>query len=260
LAFILKDPARHSSGAVLPFTPEQVSCLSRSNLLSNILRALTSDAILASVSLTDQESLQAFQDFCNDQQLSGDEQVEAYRQQQLLQQEDLQFVIERPLRLARLCEQQYLSKAEARFLERKTSLDQIVYSLLRVADSGLARELYLRIADQETDFASAATEYSLGPESKSNGLVGPVPLLQAHPNLAQRLRTNPPGHLIEPFQIEQWWVIVRIESYTPAILDDPTRRTMAKELFEEWLEGEVQKQITQLASQLQSVQQGTDVP
>jgi parvulin-like peptidyl-prolyl isomerase len=131
---------------------------------------------LASVSLTDQESLQAFQDFCNDQQLSGDEQVEAYRQQQLLQQEDLQFVIERPLRLARLCEQQYLSKAEARFLERKTSLDQIVYSLLRVADSGLARELYLRIADQETDFASAATEYSLGPESKSNGLVGPVPL------------------------------------------------------------------------------------
>ena len=257
---ILKDPARHSSGALLPFTPEQVSCLSRSNLLSNILRALTSDAILASVSLTDQESLQAFQDFCNDQQLSGDEQVEAYRQQQLLQQEDLQFVIERPLRLARLCEQQYLSKAEARFLERKTSLDQIVYSLLRVADSGLARELYLRIADQETDFASAATEYSLGPESKSNGLVGPVPLLQAHPNLAQRLRTNPPGHLIEPFQIEQWWVIVRIESYTPAILDDPTRRTMAKELFEEWLEGEVQKQITQLASQLQSVQQGTDVP
>ena len=256
----MKDPARHSSGALLPFTPEQVSCLSRSNLLSNILRALTSDAILASVSLTDQESLQAFQDFCNDQQLSGDEQVEAYRQQQLLQQEDLQFVIERPLRLARLCEQQYLSKAEARFLERKTSLDQIVYSLLRVADSGLARELYLRIADQETDFASAATEYSLGPESKSNGLVGPVPLLQAHPNLAQRLRTNPPGHLIEPFQIEQWWVIVRIESYTPAILDDPTRRTMAKELFEEWLEGEVQKQITQLASQLQSVQQGTDVP
>ena len=215
---------------------------------------------MASVSLTDQESLQAFQDFCNDQQLSGDEQVEAYRQRQLLQQEDLQFVIERPLRLARLCEQQYLSKAEARFLERKTSLDQIVYSLLRVADSGLARELYLRIADQETDFASAATEYSLGPESKSNGLVGPVPLLQAHPNLAQRLRTNPPGHLIEPFQIEQWWVIVRIESYTPAILDDPTRRTMAKELFEEWLEGEVQKQITQLASQLQSVQQGTDVP
>jgi len=215
---------------------------------------------LASVSLTDQESLQAFQDFCNDQKLSGYEQVEAYRQQQLLQQEDLQFVIERPLRLARLCEQQYLSKAEARFLERKTSLDQIVYSLLRVADSGLARELYLRIADQETDFASAATEYSLGPESKSNGLVGPVPLLQAHPNLAQRLRTNPPGHLIEPFQIEQWWVIVRIESYTPAILDDPTRRTMAKELFEEWLEGEVQKQITQLASQLQSVQQGTDVP
>jgi parvulin-like peptidyl-prolyl isomerase len=153
-----------------------------------------------------------------------------------------------------------LPKAEARFLERKTSLDQIVYSLLRVADAGLARELYLRIEDRETDFASAATEYSLGPESKSNGLVGPVPLLQAHPNLAQRLRINPPGHLIEPFQIEQWWVVVRIESYTSAVLDQATRMAMAKELFDEWLEGEVQTQLSQLASQLQSYEQGADRP
>jgi parvulin-like peptidyl-prolyl isomerase len=165
-------------------------------------------------------------------------------------------MVERPLRLARLCEQQYLTKAEARFLERKTGLDQIVYSLLRVADGGLARELYLRIAGQETDFPSAATEYSLGPESKSRGLVGPVPLLQAHPTLAQRLRTNPPGQLIEPFQIEQWWVVVRVESYTPAVLDDTTRMAMAKELFEEWLEGELKIKVSQIAEQLQSNQEG----
>ena len=257
---ILKDSTKKTNCGLLPFTLEQVSCLSRSNLLSNTLRAITADSILASVSLTDEDRLQAFQGFCNDQHLSGPGEVEAYRQQQLLMQEDLQFVIERSLRVVRLCEQQYLPKAEARFLERKTSLDQIVYSLLRVADGGLARELYLRIADQETDFATAATEYSLGPENKSKGLVGPVPMLQAHPNLAQRLRTNPPGQLIEPFRIEQWWVVVRIESYTPAILDDATRMAMAKELFDEWIEGEVQEKITQLASQLQSNQQGADVP
>ena len=260
MVFILNDSVRHINRGLLPFTLEQVSCLSRSNLLPNILRVLIADPVLASVSLTDEERLQAFQGFCNDQQISGPEEVEAYRHQQLLEPGDFQFVIERPIRLARWCEQQYLPKADARFLERKTSLDQIVYSLLRVADAGLARELYLRIEDRETDFASAATEYSLGPESKSNGLVGPVPLLQAHPNLAQRLRTNPPGHLIEPFQIEQWWVVVRIESYTSAVLDEATRMAMAKELFDEWLEGEVQTQLSQLASQLQSYEQGAHRP
>ena len=243
-----------------PFSPEQVRFLSRCQVLSPVLRALTADPVLASVSLTDEERLQAFQSFCSDQQLSSPEEVEAYRQQLLLLPGDFQFVIERPLRLSRVCEQQYLPKSEARFLERKTSLDQIVYSLLRVADAGLARELYLRIVDQETDFATAATEYSLGPEGKSKGLVGPVPLLQAHPNLAQRLRTNPPGQLIEPFQIEQWWVVARVESYTPAILDDPTRMAMAKELFEEWLDGEVQAQLAELARQLESNPQGADRP
>ena len=256
----MKDSVKKADCELLPFTLEQVSSLSRSNLLSNILRTLTADSILASVSLTDEERLQAFQSFCSDRELTSPEKLEAFRQQQLLQQEDLQFVIERPLRLARLCEQQYLPKADARFLERKTGLDQIVYSLLRVADGGLARELYLRINDQETDFATAATEYSLGPESKSSGLVGPVPLLQAHPNLAQRLRTNPPGQVIEPFQIEQWWVVVRVESYTPAVLNDSTRMAMAKELFEQWLEEELKIKLAQIAQQLQSNQPGVDRP
>ena len=256
----MTDLLSPSKAEPLPFSLAQLHWLSRAQLLPTVLRTLIADPALASASLTDEERQQAFQSFCSDQKLSSPEELEAYRQQQLLHQEDLQFLIERPLRLARLCEQQYLPKAEARFLERKTSLDQIVYSLLRVDDGGLARELYLRIADGETDFSSAATQYSLGPESKSNGLVGPVPLLQAHPNLAQRLRTNRPGQLIEPFQIEQWWVVVRVESYTPAVLNDTTRMAMAKELFEQWLEEELKIKLTQIAQQLQSNQQGADRP
>jgi len=254
------ESLRLSTTEPLPFSLEQLVWLSRAQQLPTVLRALIADPVLATVSLTEEDKKQAFQSFCLEQQLSSPDQVEAYRQKHLLGPVDLQFMIERPLRLARLCEQQYLTKAEARFLERKTGLDQIVYSLLRVSDGGLARELYLRIAGQETDFPSAATEYSLGPESKSRGLVGPVPLLQAHPTLAQRLRTNPPGQLIEPFQIEQWWVVVRVESYTPAVLDDTTRMAMAKELFEEWLEGELKIKLSQIAEQLQSNQEGVELP
>jgi len=256
---IVTEPASPPKADHLPFSLEQLRLLARAQQLPTVLRAVIADPILAAVALTDQEKLQSFQKFCNNQDLSSPEQVAAYSQQQLLLQEDLQFVIERPLRLARLCEHQYLPKAEARFLERKTSLDQIVYSLLRVADGGLARELYLRIADGETDFATAATEFSLGPENKTRGLVGPVPLLQAHPNLSQRLRVSQPGQLIEPFQVEQFWLVVRVESYTPAVLNDVTRMAMARELFEEWLEEQVRITVAQLAPQLRAKPQQVDV-
>ena len=75
----------------------------------------------------------------------------------------------------------------------------------------------------------------------------------------ERLRTNPPGQLIEPFQIEQWWVVVRVESYTPAVLNDVTRMAMARELFEEWLEEEVRITVAQLAPQLRAKPQQVDV-
>jgi parvulin-like peptidyl-prolyl isomerase len=56
--------------------------------------------------------------------------------------------------------------------------------------------------------------------------------------------------VLEPFQIEQWWLIVRVENYNPAVLDEATRMAMAKEIFEEWLQAEVRHQFELLAPQL----------
>ena len=77
----------------------------------------------------------------------------------------------------------FSSKAEARFLERKNELDQVVYSLLRIENSFLARELYLQIESGESNFADLAKRYAEGPERNTNGIVGPVSLTQAHPRL-----------------------------------------------------------------------------
>ena len=114
----------------------------------------------------------------------------------------------------------------------------------------MARELYLRILEKEADFASLAAEFSQGPESKTRGVVGPVPILQAHPVLAERLRISSPGAIQEPFQIEQWWLVVRLESYAPAVLDEGTRMAMGKELLEEWLQAEVNHQMALLVPQV----------
>ena len=246
--------------AGIPFSLEQLRWLASSQQLASVVRASILEKVLSSIPLGEEDIQGALLSFCNEKGLRGSEDINNFLYRNLLSTSDFQSLVQRPLRLERLCEREYLHKAEARFLERKTSLDRIVYSLVRVADAGLARELFLRIEAKEADFASLATEFSLGPESGTRGVVGPVPMLQAHPDLAQRLRTSPPGLLLEPFQIERWWLVVRVESYIPAVLDDATRLAMAKELFDEWLQAELERQLSQIAPQLLAIEPGLDTP
>ena len=164
----------------------------------------------------------------------------------LLRQDELEEQLLQPLRLKRYIDLHHLPKAEARFLQRKNQLDRVVYSLLRLEDAGLARELYLQINEGEADFSELAARYAEGPERNTRGIVGPVPLMQAHPLLAERLRAATPGALMEPFLIERWWLVVRLETFSPACLDEGTAAQMAQELFEETLEEQVKSRISQL--------------
>jgi parvulin-like peptidyl-prolyl isomerase len=66
-----------------------------------------------------------------------------------------------------------------------------------------------------------------------------VPLLQAHPALAEQLRTSRPGQLQAPLRIEQWWLVVRLESLRSASFDTDMGNRMARELFDEWVDEEV---------------------
>ena len=52
----------------------------------------------------------------------------------------------------------------------------MIYSLLRVKDYGLARELWIRLEEDETTFAEAAREFGEGPEADRQGVVGPIPI------------------------------------------------------------------------------------
>ena len=125
----------------------------------------------------------------------------------------------------------YSSKAEARFLDRKNELDQVVYSLLRLENKFLAQELYLQIDSGESDFGDLAKKFSMGVERDTNGIVGPVSLAQAHPDLAEKLRVARPGILLEPFRVSDWWLVVRLERYSPATFTDDISHQMCHEMF-----------------------------
>jgi parvulin-like peptidyl-prolyl isomerase len=232
------------------FGPAQFETLARLGLLRPFLRQQLISEAVAEVQLSAEERQLALQRFAREHGLRDEGALEAYRTEHLLSQEDLVALIERPLRLERHCDQHFRAKAEARFLQRKAQLDRVVYSLLRLADGGLARELYLRIEEGEADFAELAATYAEGPEKSTRGVVGPVPLTQAHPVLAERLRTATPGVLLEPFRIENWWLVVRLESLSPASFEEATARQMAGELFQQWLVEQEQRRLTDLRARL----------
>ena len=144
----------------------------------------------------------------------------------------------------------YSYKAEQRFLKRKLDLDEVVYSLLRLTDPFEARELHLQIKEKEKEFSNVAKSYSQGIESRSCGIIGPTPISSAHPQLAEILRSSKEGELREPIQIGNLSLIVRVEKHIAANFNEHMKDRMCKEMFNEFLQEEVENQIQSLSKEL----------
>lgn len=222
-----------------PISPPLWRQLARHQLLLPLLRQHVVASAVATTALSDTERTQAQAGWAAQLGLRSPEALQAHLLNNGLSEADAVWQAELPLRLAHHCARHFSHRAEQRFLARKNQLDQVIYSLLRVEDGALARELYLRIAEGEADFAELAATYAKGPEQATRGVIGPVPLMQAHPTLAELLRTSRPGQLHAPLAIEQWWLVVRLETIRPANFDAEMQQRMARELFEDWVEAEV---------------------
>lgn len=226
---------------------DALTLLRHHNLLRTLVKQQVVDEAIEPFSLSEEEQAQARERFAQRNKLQSPEEIEAYRASHGLGPNDLDQQILRPYLIRKHCETDFQAKAEAHFLTRKTQLDQVVYSLLRVKDWSLARELYLRIANREANFADLAAAHAQGPERSTKGIVGPVPLTQAHPQLAERLRTSSPGKLNEPFRIGEWSLVTRLESYSPATFSAEMAKQMSKELFDVWVREETDSRMSKLS-------------
>jgi parvulin-like peptidyl-prolyl isomerase len=220
--------------------------LRRHNLLPLLIQRRVVAEAVAHETLPAEAVDLARQQFLQQNGIDNDDALHTFLIANGLGRDDLDWQIELPLRIRAHCDAHYRHKAEAHFLTRKNQLDHVVYSLLRVKDPFLAQELYLRIDAGEANFADLAAAHAEGPEKQTNGIVGPVPLTQAHPALAERLRTTAAGVLMQPFQISEWWLVARLESYTPASFDEATAQRMADELFNQWVREESSRRIREL--------------
>lgn len=148
--------------------------------------------------------------------------------------------LERQIRIEKFKDQTWGGKTlQKSFEERKQEFDRVVYSLIRTKDEGISRELYFRLLEGEQSFSELAQQYSQGPEAKTGGKVGPIPLSLPHPQIAKLLRRSSAGQLHPPVKIDNWFVLIRLEQFVSGVLDAKLRQRLLDELYEEWLSKQI---------------------
>ncbi|MBW3042872.1 peptidylprolyl isomerase [Prochlorococcus marinus] len=168
--------------------------------------------------------------------LTDDEKFEEWLKSQNLQKIEFEHAALQNLKLQEFYQQNFSNKLDARFLKRKSQLDIIIYSIIRVKDPYKAQELYQRIIEKEACFEDLAAKYSEGIEKRTRGIVGPIEAAKTHPGVLQILRTSEPGFINQPLQVQGFYVVTRLESYDAAELDEFMRKKMGEELFNDYIE------------------------
>lgn len=215
---------------------DALDLLRRLELMPALLRRQQEELIIQLVPLSDEWVSE------QRQQLLTQQELDTFLQAKGWTSEDLDLHIRRPEALNRFAQQQFGPGLEETFLASKGGRDEVIYSLLRVRDPALARELWIRLEENETTFAEAAAQFSEGPEAQRKGVMGPMRIGDLQPpQLADWLRSLRPGQLLPPQQLGEWQVLLRLESLNPVRLDEAMRNRLLQERLDAFLERRVQQ-------------------
>jgi parvulin-like peptidyl-prolyl isomerase len=223
---------------------EIIPLLKQYGIMPQLVREIVIDYAISAIELSQDEVFAIYKQFYQDQQLNSDGDLQAWLDARKIGRQQLEYTITRGAKLEKFKRATWDNKVESYFIQRKAKLDQVVYSLIRVNDIGIAQELYFRIQEGEQTFHELASNYSQGIEANTGGLLGPVELATPHPALANLLATSQPGQLLPPTRLGEWFIILRLEKLIPAKLDEPTQQRLLNELFESWLQNQVKEVLS----------------
>jgi parvulin-like peptidyl-prolyl isomerase len=215
---------------------EVIGLLQRYSLLPQLQKELIIDAALATIECSAEQIFNAYKTFYHQYQITSDQDRTEWLKRNNFTLAQFEDLVLRTIKLDRFKQVTFNRQVDSYFLQRKSQLDRVVYSILQVNNFHLAQELLLRIQDGEATFAELAPQYSAGQETQSGGLIGPQELSMPHPVLAQKLLALRPGQLAGPIQIANCFVVVRLEQHLPAQLDAAMRGQLREELYEQWMQ------------------------
>ena len=213
---------------------EFITLLRENGLLNQFLRNFITNIICSMVDLKiNFEDIN--KDFCKKNKLKDEKDLFKFLSMKGMSLEDHKKNLENSEKVKFIALQEFSKNAETEFINSKIFLDQYTYSLITVKESDLAYELYLQIDSEEAEFSALAKKYSSEGNTNKMGVIGPQGLGNVHPVLKEKLLTAKKGELLNPFKVDSWWVIVRLEEKVEAKLDDFVRQRITLSLFDKWV-------------------------
>jgi parvulin-like peptidyl-prolyl isomerase len=223
-------------------TADQVlSLITKHRLVPQLAREMVITEAIQQHPISETEHLVACKKFYQQQQLQSEQDLERWLQRQRLTRADLTDLINRELQLHKFKTAKWANQIESYFCQRKSQIDQVVFSMIRVKDLDIAEEIYFRLIAKESSFVELAPLYSAGMEANTKGINGPVELGKIDPALAHILVSAPVAEVLAPIKIGDWWVVMQLEKIIAAQLDEQMCQQLTEELFNQWVATEVQK-------------------
>ena len=149
--------------------------------------------------------------------------------------EELNYQITLDLKINKFAEENFKKELQDYFLQQKEFLDEYTFNILRVNDSYLAKELYFQIDSEESDFNKLSQSYSFYSSLYPKGIFGPTNLKGFNPIIKNKLINATIGNLMHPFEVDNWWLIIKLIEKKDAKLDTMTSKMLLKEIFDKFI-------------------------
>ena len=156
--------------------------LTTSSLLPQVLREMVMDEILADSQIEIDRS--EVESICD--RLVQAPMYQGFDRAQLIP------IVNRIVKLQKIKQAGWGNKVYSYFLQRKSALDGVVYSIIQVHDPEIAQELLFRVRSGEYSFAELAFKYSQSDEARDGGKISP-------PEVVTNLKFQP-----QPDRVTRW--------------------------------------------------------
>lgn len=216
------------------------------NLIPLFLRRFLERKYTKDISPSKQQQINYYQKFLSREKITDKNSLNNWLMLNDISESDLELKIYNSLKLEQFKEKSFNNKVEKLFLDRKTNLDRVTYSLIRAKSREKIVELNLRLKEGEATFPDLSSEFSEGVENVLHGLIGPMELGTVNPFIAERLKASKPGQLWPPFECEGWWVLLRHERLLPASLNNNMRIRLINEMYELWITNKIKTALKSL--------------
>jgi parvulin-like peptidyl-prolyl isomerase len=222
--------------------------LHRHGLLRSVISAEVKELLVNDEDLDPDVMNAALKSYRKRNNLNTSDQVKKHLDRHNWSHEDLQWHASLVEKIRRFSWKRFESKAENHYLSRKEQFDQVSYSQLTVTNRYLAQEFFLRLKENESTFAELGASLRQAGQEKGQGRIGPIQMSNVPAALAKPLRSSTAGTLLEPVQIQNNWLIVRLEKFQPTQFDEPMKQQMCTELFQLEVERLVNDRMSSLTS------------